>query len=153
MNTFDSNFNIEKLGRVACNLFSLAFERLDRTNAARKIIAGLYLRELGLKDIFIPSYPDLNGAAPIRFPILVENGWLRSKWLEKFGGYGISQSYPLDLPSLHICRDDPTGEEMPCPNAKSIAARIITLPTNFLLRENIARKILTCLSKIADAKR
>jgi dTDP-4-amino-4,6-dideoxygalactose transaminase len=76
----------------------------------------------------------LEGAAPVylRFPILTRDGRHRARLLRRFREAGIiaSPSYPTSVGEIQgIARYLEAGQES-CPGARSIATRILTLPTH-----------------------
>ena len=133
LSRFDPNFKIAQLStfqaRLASQLFALvdSYNRIRQDNA-RRLQAAIE----GVEGIEIPR--PINGSNPVylRFPILARDGVHRSVLLRHLSdaGIGASTSYPTaigEIPGIdqYIARD-----QQPCPGARSIATRIITLPTH-----------------------
>ena len=133
LSVFDPNFKMTHLSwyqeRLASRLSSLVhpYNRIRRENA-HQLQAGIE----GIEGIEIPR--PVKGTNPVylRFPILARDGTHRARLLRRFraAGIGASGSYPTaigDIPGIsrHLARD-----QQPCPGARMIAKRIITLPTH-----------------------
>jgi len=133
LSVFDPNFEMTKLSlyqtRLTTRLLPLvdSYNQIRRDNA-RRLQAGIE----GVEGIEIPRA--LPGVVPVylRFPILARDEAHRARLLRRLwsAGIGASTSYPLvigDIPGIeqYLARD-----QQPCPGARSIAERIITLPTH-----------------------
>jgi len=130
---FDPDFAMTKLSPFQMTLatqllpFVDSYNRIRRENADR-LHAGIK----GVEGIEVPQ--PIIGARPVylRFPILARNASHRARLVEGLGaaGIGASTSYPTAvgyIPGIHrhLARD-----QQPCPGAKSVATRIVTLPTH-----------------------
>lgn len=130
---FDANFEMIQLSayqaRLAAHLFPLldSYNRIRRNNAD-DLRGGIE----GAEGIEIPR--PVAGANPVyvRFPILARDETHRSYLLRRLSaaGIGASMSYPTaigDIPGIqrYLVRD-----QQPCPGARGVARRIITLPTH-----------------------
>ncbi len=130
---FDPNFTMTQLSwyqeRLATQLLPLvhSYNRV-RQNNADQMRVGIE----GVEGIEIPR--PANGVSPVylRFPFLARHRTHRSQLLRQLSdaGIGASTSYPTaigDIPRItqYLARD-----QQPCPGARSIATRIITLPTH-----------------------
>jgi dTDP-4-amino-4,6-dideoxygalactose transaminase len=130
---FDPNFAMAPLsryqGRLAVQLFPLldSYNQIRRHNADQ-LRAGIEQVE----GIEIPR--PVEGANPvyIRFPILASNGTHRSRLLKRLREVGIaaSASYPRAVADIPGVRQYLASDQQDCPQARSIAERIITLPTH-----------------------
>jgi dTDP-4-amino-4,6-dideoxygalactose transaminase len=139
VSVFDPHFNMTRLsqyqGRLASRLLPLvhSYNHIRHENAYR-LLRGIG----GIEGIEIPQ--PANGANPayLRFPILARDTTHRSRLLSRLkdAGIGASPSYPTaigDIPGIeqYLARD-----QRPCPQAQSIATRIITLPTHPYVASN-----------------
>jgi dTDP-4-amino-4,6-dideoxygalactose transaminase len=130
---FDPNFEITRLSAYQMKLATQLLPLIDphnqiRRDNARRLQAGIE----GVEGIEIPQ--PVNGANPVylRFSVLAKSETHRARLLKQLRGAGIgaSTSYPTtiaDIPGIqrYLARD-----QQPCPQARSIAARILTLPTH-----------------------
>ncbi len=130
---FEPSFPIARLStyqrRLAAHLLTLvdSYNSIRRRHAER-LRSGID----GVEGIEIPRA--VPGANPVyqRFPMLTRDTRHRTNLLARLRAAGIaaSVSYPTavsDIPGIarHLARD-----QEPCPGARSIAARIITLPAH-----------------------
>lgn len=130
---FDPSFALAQLSafqaRLAGQVFPL-FEKYNRIrqNNAHRLQSGIE----GVEGIEVPRPVAGASAVYLRFPILVRDRTHRSRLLKQLrrAGIGASPSYPTaiaDIPGIgrHLAEN-----QQPCPGARSIAERIITLPTH-----------------------
>jgi len=130
---FDPNFSIARLSPYQSRLASHIFPLLDLYNRHRRDNADQLRRAIeGIEGIEIPR--PVQGADPVylRFPILTRDQRHRSLLLRRLRQAGIaaSASYPTaidDIPGIDCYL---AQNQQPCPGARSIAERIITLPTH-----------------------
>jgi perosamine synthetase len=130
---FDPDFPIKKLSayqmRLAMQLlpFVDSYNRIRREHADQ-LRAGLE----GVEGIEIPR--PIEGARPVylRFPILTRDGIRRSQLLGRLRAAGISAStsYPTSIGDIAGITTYLAPDQGPCPGARSIATRILTLPTH-----------------------
>lgn len=130
---FDPHFPMATLSAYQTRLAMQLFPLLESANRIRRAHAHqLRARIEGADGIEIPRPVD--GASPIylRLPILARNGIHRSYLCQRLRevGIGASASYPTsigDIPGIerHLASDPEA-----CPGARSIAQRILTLPTH-----------------------
>lgn len=133
LSRFDPNFKITRLSAYQMKLATQLLPLIDPHNQIRRDNAN-QLRA-GIEEVEGIEIPrPVKGAKPVylRFPILVRDGTHRSRLLKQLrhAGIGASTSYPTaigDIPGIQ--RYLATGQH-PCPGARSIAERIITLPTH-----------------------
>jgi len=130
---FEPDFPIAQLSAYQRRLTMRLLPLLDSYNWRRRehaehIRAGIE----GVEGIEVPQPAE--GAKPVyqRFPILTRHESHRADLLRRFRQAGIvaSPSYPssiVDIPGIasHLAPD-----QGPCPSARSIARRILTLPTH-----------------------
>jgi dTDP-4-amino-4,6-dideoxygalactose transaminase len=130
---FDPSFPIAQLSayqhRLAMRLFPLlhSYNWLRREHAAY-IRAGIE----GVEGIEAPQ--PVEGAKPVyqRFPILTRHERHRADLLLRFREIGIvaSPSYPSSIGEIPGIGPYLASDQEPCLNARSIARRILTLPTH-----------------------
>ncbi|MGH7380649.1 MAG: DegT/DnrJ/EryC1/StrS family aminotransferase [Candidatus Methylomirabilales bacterium] len=133
VSVFDPNFRMTQLSpyqeRLASRLWTLVhpYNRV-RCENARLLCAGLD----GVEGIEIPQL--VEGATPVylRFPILARDGMHRSRLLSRLkdAGIGASTSYPTAIGDIPGIEQYLGAAQQDCPGARSIAERIITLPTH-----------------------
>ncbi len=130
---FEPNFPIGKLSayqrRLATELLPLldSYNRIRRDHAAQ-LRSGIE----GVEGIELPRPAE--GASPVylRFPILMRDGTHRSHLLGRLreGGISASTSYPTSIGDIPGITQYLAPSQEPCPGARSIATRILTLPTH-----------------------
>jgi len=133
LSVFDPHFDMKRLskyqGRLASRLLPLvhSYNHIRRENAYQ-LLWGID----GVEGIEIPQPVNGGNPAYLRFPILARDGMHRSRLLSRLkdAGIGASPSYPTavgDIPGIeqYLARD-----QQPSPGARSVAERIITLPTH-----------------------
>jgi len=130
---FDPDFAMTKLSPFQTTLatqllpFVDSYNRIRRENADR-LHAGIK----GVEGIEVPQ--PIIGARPVylRFPILARNASHRARLIEGLGaaGIGASSSYPSAVSDIPGIRQYLAHDQQSCPQAASIATRIITLPTH-----------------------
>lgn len=112
---------------------AILFERLDalgeaRRDAAQQIRAAL----AGQEDIELVE--PLPGTSPVypRLPVLAVNPNGRDALLRRLeaAGIGATASYPAAVPDIAELRERLDPADLNCPGARSVAARILTLPTH-----------------------
>jgi len=130
---FDPSFPMKQLSQYQERLAAQVFPLLDVYNRIRRENAAWLRAEIeGIEGIEVPR--PIEGAEPayLRFPILARDERHRSHLLRRFlrAGIGASISYPTaieDIPGIQRYLAD---TQLRCPGARSIARRIITLPTH-----------------------
>jgi dTDP-4-amino-4,6-dideoxygalactose transaminase len=109
----------------------LAF--VDPYNGLRREHAHQIRRGIeGVEGIEVPQ--PTPGANPVylRFPILTRDEGHRAHLLRQFRAAGIvaSPSYPTAIGDIPGIGSYVAADQAPCPNARSIARSILTLPTH-----------------------
>jgi perosamine synthetase len=130
---FEPDFPMAKLSayqrRLATSLLPLvdSYNRIRREHADQ-LRAGIE----GVEGIEIPRPVEGAGAIYLRFPILTRDGIHRSQLLGRLRGAGIgaSTSYPASIEDIAGVTQYLAANQEPCPGARSIATRILTLPTH-----------------------
>src|SRR5882724_4960211 len=130
---FDPDFPVARLSGYQTRLAARLFPHLDSYNRARRDNARrLRLGIEGVEGIEIPQ--PVNGADPVylRFPILARDGAHRSYLLGRLRAAGIaaSASYPTSIGDIAGIERYVAPHPNRCPGARSIATRILTLPTH-----------------------
>lgn len=148
---FDPNFRVSNLSAL-CKALLLEVEgQLDMINRARQENARILRAELAHNRHFtIPlAAPEFQGIY-IRMPLIAADETIRQTALRKLqsAGIGASSFYPsaiCDIPEIgeHMARPD-----FHCPEAESLARRLLTLPTHPLLAERDRTRMLEVLSSL-----
>jgi perosamine synthetase len=130
---FEPDFPIAKLSayqrRLAMALLPLgdSYNQIRREHADQ-LQAGIE----GVEGIEIPR--PVEGASPVylRFPILTRDETHRSHLLGRLRAAEISASisYPTSIEDIPGIRQYLAANQEPCPGARSIATRVLTLPTH-----------------------
>jgi dTDP-4-amino-4,6-dideoxygalactose transaminase len=130
---FEPDFPIAQLSAYQRRLAMRLLPLLDSYNWLRRehadhIRAGIE----GVEGIEVPQPTE--GAKPVylRFPILTRHERHRAGLLRRFREAGIvaSPSYPTSIGDIPGIASYLAPDQTPCPNARSIATRILTLPTH-----------------------
>jgi perosamine synthetase len=130
---FDPNFPIAQLSAYQRRLAMQLLPLLDSYNWRRRehaehLRAGIE----GVEGVEIPQPAE--GATPVyqRFPILTRHEGHRADLLQRLREAGIvaSASYPSSIGDIPGIAAYLAPDQGPCPNARSIASRILTLPTH-----------------------
>jgi len=130
---FDPNFRITRLSTFQTHLASQLLPLIETYNRIRQANAFQLRSGIdGAEGIEIPQ--SVNGANPVylRFPVLAKDGTQRTRLLEQLRGAGIgaSASYPSSIADIPGIQSYLARDQQPCPQARSIASRILTLPTH-----------------------
>jgi len=130
---FNPNFTMSQLSAYQARLGAQVFPLLDSYNEIRRENADpLRAGMEGVEGIEIPR-PVQNGKPVyLRFPILARDTTHRSRLLKRIrqAGIGASTSYPTAIVDIPGIQRYLSHDHQPCPQARSIAERIITLPTH-----------------------
>jgi dTDP-4-amino-4,6-dideoxygalactose transaminase len=130
---FEPDFPIAQLSAYQRRLAMQLLPLLDSYNWRRRehadhIRAGIE----GVEGIEVPQPAE--GAKPVyqRFPILTRHESHRADLLQRFRKAGIvaSSSYPSSIGDIPGIASHLAADQGPCPGARSIARRILTLPTH-----------------------
>jgi dTDP-4-amino-4,6-dideoxygalactose transaminase len=135
---YEIDYPIERYNPRLGMMAALLFRRMDAITRQRVANARRYLAQL--RDIpFIHLPPALPGAEPawLRLPVLADSGTRRDRLLARLNaeGFGATGSYPrstLDIPEIQDHLDPLSHGEA----GRSIAERILTLPTHSYVRSN-----------------
>jgi dTDP-4-amino-4,6-dideoxygalactose transaminase len=130
---FEPDFPVTKLSAYQRRLAEQLLPLLDSYNKIRRGHADQLRSGIeGVEGIEIPR--PVEGASPVylRFPILTRDGAHRSYLLGRLREAGIcaSISYPTSIGDIPGITRYLAPDQEPCPGARSIATRILTLPTH-----------------------
>ena len=130
---FEPDFPIAQLSAYQRRLARRLLPLLDSYNRIRREHADqLRVGIEGVEGIEVPR--PLEGANPVylRFPILARDESHRARLLRGFREAGIvaSPSYPTSIGDIPGIAQYLAPDQAPCPGARSIATRILTLPTH-----------------------
>ncbi len=130
---FDPSFALSQLSVYQARLAGQVFPLLEKYNRIRRDNAHRLQSGIdGVEGIEAPR--SAAGASPVylRLPILVRDRAHRSRLLKQLRrvGIGASPSYPTAIADIPGIGRYLAENQQPCPGARSIAERIITLPTH-----------------------
>jgi len=130
---FEPDFPIAQLSAYQRRLARRLLPLLDSYNRIRREHADQLRAGIeGVEGIEVPR--PLEGANPVylRFPILTRDESHRARLLRGFREAGIvaSPSYPTSIGDIPGIATYLAPDQEPCPGARSIATRILTLPTH-----------------------
>lgn len=141
---YEIDYPMERYNPRLGVMASLLFRKIDAITQRRRANAGLYREQF--RDIAFLQFPTpLPGSQPVylRFPLLVDSGARRDRLLALLNaeGLGATGSYPLstlDIPEIqeHLDLAGSRGNL-----GRSIAERILTLPTHPYVRPAHIEKI------------
>jgi len=130
---FEPDFPITRLSAYQRRLATQLLPFLDSYNRIRRDHADQLRAGIeGIEGIEVPR--PIEGASPVylRFPILTRDETHRSHLLRRLREAGISasSSYPTSIGDIPGITQYLAPDQHPCPGARSIATRILTLPTH-----------------------
>src|SRR2546428_6257427 len=130
---FEPDFPIAQLSAYQRRLARRLLPLLDSYNRIRREHADQLRAGIeGVEGIEVPR--PIEGAHPVylRFPILTRDERHRAGLLRRFREAGIvaSPSYPTAIGDIPGIAQYLAPDQAPCPGARSIATRILTLPTH-----------------------
>jgi perosamine synthetase len=130
---FEPQFPITQLSAYQRRLAMRLLPLLDSYNGLRREHADHIRQGIeGVEGIEVPQPTE--GATPVylRFPILTRHERHRAGLLRRFRQAGIvaSPSYPTSIGEIPSIASYLAPDQAPCPSARSIATRILTLPTH-----------------------
>lgn len=129
---FRTDFPLECPVAALAALGSVAIDRLEHMNRARRAAAAVFLERPALTARLQPVTP-IDGSAPVylRFPLLAEDSATRTRLVSEFNnsGIGASGSYPSCLSEVSILRPHLVPHCSSHAGAE-VARRILTLPTH-----------------------
>lgn len=148
---YEIDYPMERYNPRLGVMASLLFHKIDAITQRRRANAGLYQEQL--RDIAFLQFPTpLPGSQPVylRFPLLVDSGARRDRLLALLNaeGLGVTGSYPLstlDIPEIqeHLDLAGSRGNL-----GRSIAERILTLPTHPYVRPAHIEKICKLIKQV-----
>jgi dTDP-4-amino-4,6-dideoxygalactose transaminase len=125
---YQETFPIFRLSGARAGLLHRWRSNLAAGNAARRANARYYLDHLpGTRSVD-------RSVAFLRFPVLLESSRKRESvlGLSRRWGLGISAMYPAAVDQIPELQSGMQGA--PCPAARDVARRLVTLPTHHLVR-------------------
>jgi perosamine synthetase len=137
--TYDPDILLERYHSVPAAMVLSVLRRLEVFNAHRCRIAGMLTAALenseGLAQVRPPA-----DAEPVylRYPVLVNEPSVRDRLIAALTaqGIGATRSYPACLADVPALRPHLADTSVRCPGARSVAARIVTLPTHPFVRDS-----------------
>jgi len=149
---YEDDYPVERYSVRLGVMAALLFRRFDTITATRSENGKRYLKFL--REVpFLHCPQPVPGAQPVylRFPVIVDTPARRDQLLSilNAAGFGATGSYPLsviDVPEIqdHLDRPGSHGEA-----GRSIAARILTLPTHSYVRPHHIDRICQLIRTVA----
>jgi dTDP-4-amino-4,6-dideoxygalactose transaminase len=141
---YETTYPVARLGQSLCGVAALLAKRLPRLAATRTENAARYARALA--DVrAVETLSPLPGATPawVRYPLLAREAAQRPALIASLdaAGIGATASYPQALPDVPEVARRAANAGDPFPGARSVAARIITLPTHPYCPADIAERV------------
>ncbi|MBI5588791.1 MAG: DegT/DnrJ/EryC1/StrS family aminotransferase [Deltaproteobacteria bacterium] len=125
---FYRDFPVERLSGMKAGLLRNWRTELEWSNRVRAENAEYFRRGLGLRDAY--------GRTPLlRLPVVLESAEARERVcsIAKGKGLGVSRMYPSPVNEIEEIKERFSGEEYP--GAKTVAERLVTIPTHHLLKD------------------
>ncbi len=134
---YDPQFTLDRYSAIQANQGLRVLSRLQTENTERLRKAAHYRRHLkGADGLVIPR--PLNGSEPIyiRFPIFLKSREEKEKALQdlRTKGLGVHYSYPASIGDISDLQAY-FGGHVHCERGRIAAAKILTLPTHYLVED------------------
>jgi dTDP-4-amino-4,6-dideoxygalactose transaminase len=147
---YDPEFDMNRMGSFQANIGMAQLSRIDSLNSHRLRVSDQLLNGLaGLRHVAIIG-KDRGGIPYLRFPVLMRNRNDRDRALEllRKSGVGASRMYPstiADIPGIgaNLC-----ASESEYAGARSVADRLLTLPTHPYVSKNDIDVAIQVISKM-----
>lgn len=135
---FYKDFPVKKLSGMQAGLGLSWKHRLERSMNARSKNVKKFCQRLGRPD---PCLDEKEAPPLLRFPVLLRSGQSRKITCEssRKKGLGITELYPSPINEIQEIRHQFAG--MNYPNAKSVADRLVTLPTHEFMTDGDIERI------------
>jgi dTDP-4-amino-4,6-dideoxygalactose transaminase len=141
---YETTYPVARLGASLCGVAARLAARLPALAATRAAHAARYARALADVRAFETIDP-LPGAMPawVRYPVLARDAAQRAALIATLdaAGIGATASYPRALPDVPEVARRAANAGDSFPGARSIAARIITLPTHPYCPADVADRV------------
>lgn len=146
---YTTDIPMHRLSRMATGLVERLFERIDqisdnRIGTAERIIAVLSRTTLSGNPVLTPIQP-LADSHPVylRLPCLARDKTQRDRLIEELTrlGIGATGSFPQALGDLQEIAEHRMIEQNILDGARSVASRILTLPTLAYLRDSDVQRL------------
>lgn len=140
---FYKDFPVHRLSECKAGILKQWRQRLERSNRIRKENAFAICEMAKIK----PTMKSWESIAFLRLPLLMRDKEMRNKLFRasQDTGAGLSRMYPV--PVNKIGEMEAQMEGMNCPVAKSVADRLINIPTHWLLLQSDRERICALLSQ------
>ena len=140
---FEPGFPVKRIPRLSLGLLREMLGKLGDLNAARRQRAAWIVEAIGENsDFTYPSVPARCKPTYLRFPLLARNRELRDRAVRELrnAGMGASPYYPSAICEIPGIESHLITPECHCPQAESLAARLLTLPTHASVdKEDVGR--------------
>lgn len=140
--SFYKEFPVQKLSECKAGILKRWQQRLESSNAIRKENA----REICKTAKITPAVKSWGNIAFLRLPLLMRDKEMRNRLFRasQESGAGLSRMYPAPVNEIIEMKDQMEG--MSFPVAKSVADRLVNIPTHWLLLRTDREKICELLS-------
>ena len=150
LSKFEPDFPVAQLSAYQQRVATQLLPFLDSYNQIRREHADQLRDQIeGVEGIEVPR--PIDGASPVylRLPILTRDEQHRSDLLRRFreAGIGASPSYPTSIGDIPGIGHWLTPDQAPCPGARSIATRTLTLPTHPWVTSRDLEQMVTIIRK------
>jgi dTDP-4-amino-4,6-dideoxygalactose transaminase len=145
---FETEVEMKHYPGFLASLALSQINRIDEITGSRIERGAFYDRCLKPNDRVSKITP-LEQSAPVylRYPLLVQDGEVRSHLLSRYREYGISPSYPKSLNQLAEIEDHTVAKEV-CPGGEQVARQVVTLPTHAFVSKSDQKKICEIVSAL-----
>ncbi|MCP4632290.1 MAG: aminotransferase class V-fold PLP-dependent enzyme [candidate division Zixibacteria bacterium] len=139
---YNPGFDLVKLSQYRTSRGSIMMRKLNGLSISRQIKAKHYNKMLsGIDGINLARPPDNSVSVFLRFPVTLMHENIRRYIIKKGHKLGISGMYPDTVSSIPDLRLHLKDDYNLCPNAKTIAEKLVTLPTHYAINSVDIEKI------------
>ena len=153
---FDPNFDSSRLSHLQICLSSVVSKHLNHYNESRRSNArALAERIHDLDNVDIPGYDANNVHAYLRLPVLTADRQARDTIIALLRREGITAStmYPATIRNIDGIEPYLASAENNFTGARSVAERLVTLPTHPYLKESDIERIAATLAGLSQGEK
>lgn len=141
---YTTDIPMHRLSNMAAGLAGRLFDAIETITADRVRIAARIVETISGITALTPVQP-IDGGDPayLRLPCLAASGELRDRLVYDLNraGIGATISFPLPLCDLNDISGHATIERNACSGARTVASRIVTLPTLAYIRDEDIQRL------------
>jgi perosamine synthetase len=151
---FAPGFPVSRMSELTLALLTQIIGKLDEINAKRVSNASSVIEGLaGHPEFTVPA--PVSGSKPVytRLPVIARDAATRDRAVAKLcdAGIGASASYPAALCEIPELKPLLAPEPCHCPEAESVAERLLTLPTHAYVSRRDLSRIVETLASLATS--